>query len=105
MHLCSKKPTWSLEHIRTSKIKDKKCHYFTLIGICQVITGIISPVFSTQYKRHTEMLDMVLWRATRIITELKNLMHGKRLKEFDLLNLKKRKGRTESNHVFPIPKK
>jgi len=51
------------------------------------------------------MLDMVLWRATRIITELKNLMHGKRLKEFDLLNLKKRKGRTESNHVFPIPKK
>lgn len=34
VHLCSKKPTWSLEHIRTSKIKDKKCHYFTLIGIC-----------------------------------------------------------------------
>lgn len=34
VHLRSKKPTWSMEHIRISKIKDKKCLYFILIGIC-----------------------------------------------------------------------
>lgn len=62
--------------------------YYTLLGPCQGIPGVLDRVLSPQLKTVIEKLKNVQQRVTKMITRLKNLTNEERLKEAGLFSLK-----------------
>lgn len=71
-------------------IKAEGWDYYTLLGLCQGIPGVLDRVLSPQQKTVIEKLKNVQQRVTKMITRLRNLTNEERLKEAGLFSMKKR---------------